>query len=111
MVVVFEAEAERDLEASVRYLREPLHRGSPELALRFVRAVASALERLAHQPHLGREYRADSPLLSGMRAIRVRGFADHLLFYRVDGDLLRIERVLHGARDLWALLDRQDEEG
>jgi plasmid stabilization system protein ParE len=39
-----------------------------------------------------------------MRAFRIHRFEQHLVFNRVEADAIRIERVLHGSMDLWALL-------
>jgi toxin ParE1/3/4 len=45
-----------------------------------------------------REFR--DPALTGMRSWPIRGFGNHLVFYRPTDDGIEILRVLHGARDL-----------
>jgi plasmid stabilization system protein ParE len=39
-----------------------------------------------------------------LRKCSVDGFADILVFYRVDADMVEVIRVLHGARDLPSIL-------
>lgn len=41
-----------------------------------------------------------------MRVRRIEGFPKHLAFYRIADDHVEIVRVLHGARNLDALLER-----
>ena len=50
-----------------------------------------------------REFR--SARLAGLRSWPVPGFPKHLIFYRVDEDLVEVVRVLHGARDLAIVLE------
>jgi toxin ParE1/3/4 len=92
---------ERDLEEATVHLRD--HAGA-DVALRFVSAAAETFALLARHPEIGREYAPRDDRLAGMRAFRIHRFEQHLVFYRVEADAIRIERVLHGSRDLWALL-------
>lgn len=72
-----------------------------KIADRYLRAVASTLERLAEAPTLGHPTQFEAPELHGLRCLRVaRPFHKHLIFYRHDSTLLYAERVVHGARDL-----------
>jgi plasmid stabilization system protein ParE len=41
-----------------------------------------------------------------VRVWRVAAFPNVLIFYRVDGVLLKIRRILHGAMDLDSQLER-----
>lgn len=60
----------------------------------------SIIHSLASQPGLGIRRHFAAPELARIRSIQVRKpFDQHLVFYW-DGDTLRIERVMHGARDL-----------
>lgn len=55
---------------------------------------------LSERPGLGIRRRFAAPELARIRSIQVRKpFDRHLLFYW-EGDTLRIERLMHGARDL-----------
>jgi toxin ParE1/3/4 len=72
-----------------------------EVAERYVTAVQATLQALARTPGLGRPRLADWPELAGIRSCRVqKPYHRHLIFYRHDHEMLRAERVLHGARDL-----------
>lgn len=60
---------------------------------------------LAEHPFLGRVIDGTRRRLGSLRAIRVSGrFRNYLVFYRVYTRHIRIVRILHGARDLKALL-------
>lgn len=67
-------------------------------------AVSKALDRLGLFPELGR---SAPELGAGRRLWRVW---DYLMIYRVTSDEVVIERVLHGARDLDALFDEDDDQ-
>lgn len=45
--------------------------------------------------------------IEGLRMLRVRGFARHLIFYREIAHGIEVIRVLHSSRDLAAALDEQ----
>ena len=81
-----------------------------EVAERYLAAVDQTIRSLSRQPALGIRRHFASPELAHIRSIQVRKpFDQHLLFYW-DQDTLRIERVMHGARDLpRRLLEEPDE--
>jgi plasmid stabilization system protein ParE len=61
----------------------------------------ASVKKLARQPGLGRTRKFRAKELTGIRSFPVSGrFGVHLIFYRSSGDILSIERVMHGARDL-----------
>lgn len=71
------------------------------VAERFLQAFEMSVERLSRIPTLGHKHRFRAPELRGIRSFPVsRPFAVHLIFYRLTGDELCIDRVMHGARDL-----------
>jgi len=94
--------ARLDVLEQATYLGEE---ATEELALRFVDAVDAALRRLADTPEIGRLRQFRSPRLAGLRSWPVPGFPKHLIFYRVDEDLVDVIRVIHGARDLALALE------
>jgi toxin ParE1/3/4 len=94
--------ARRDVLEQAIYLGEE---ATEEVALRFVDAVDAALRRLADTPEVGRLRELRSPRLAGLRSWPVPGFPKHLIFYRVDDDLVEVVRVIHGARDLAIALE------
>ena len=71
------------------------------MAERYGVTVVQTLLRLAQDPFAGRPRRFRNPQLNGIRSITVaRPFNSHLVFYRVQGEIVVVVRVLHGARDL-----------
>lgn len=51
-----------------------------------------------------------NPQLSGIRQYPIRGFKNYLIFYRATESEVEVLRVLHGARDLEAILDEDTTE-
>ncbi|MDA1051909.1 MAG: type II toxin-antitoxin system RelE/ParE family toxin [Planctomycetota bacterium] len=76
-------------------------------ANRFLDACEATFELLAESPRIGGIHLTKNRRLADLRVFRVRGFPNHLAFYleRISG--IEIVRVVHGLRDLDAVL--QDE--
>jgi toxin ParE1/3/4 len=51
-------------------------------------------------PGLGSRYESDDARLAGVRVASVRGFRNHLVFYREFDKGIEVLHVLHGARDI-----------
>lgn len=96
MTVVFSPAAEQDLEEIGDYIA----RDDPIRALSFVGEMRERCRNMAATPEAA-PLRED--ILPGVRMI-VHG--NYLIFYRFNEHRheVRIERILHGARDLHALL-------
>jgi len=98
-------EADRDIRETVRYLRD--HAGA-EKARGFAAALQATGELLTSHPEVGRLYRHTQTGIK-LRALPVKKFGDWLLFYEVvEGEAQRvvfIHRLLHGSRDIEALLE------
>lgn len=96
--------ADRDMDARAEYLAE---HASLEIALRFYDAASEAFSFLAGNPNVGALDESANPALAGVRVWRVNGFAKHLIFHRpVDGGI-EVLRILHGYRDVDAILGRE----
>ncbi len=52
-----------------------------------------------------------NPLLAGLRTWPVKGFEDIRIYYLVQGDVLRVIRILHGRRDVGTILEGEDLDG
>ena len=78
---------------------------SPDAALRFFDAVETACRELADSPGIGAAYVVKNPRLSGLKARRVPGFPNHVIFYLVHDDRVEVVRILQGSRDIEAALD------
>jgi toxin ParE1/3/4 len=90
-----------DVREVVQYL---LREASASVALRFIDALEESYLLLESQPEIGRLYAPENSELRGIRSWRVHRFEHYLVFYQVLEDVVRIARVLHGSRDLWAVL-------
>jgi toxin ParE1/3/4 len=72
-----------------------------DLAWRFEDALDATLTSLTRQPEIGRMQHFQNPLLQGLRSTPLASpFGKLLVFYRVQGRVLEIVRLMHGARDL-----------
>jgi toxin ParE1/3/4 len=87
--------AEQDLTLQYRWYLE-----NADVAERYLLAAHQTILRIAERPDLGTLRRFRALELIHVRSIQVRRpFDRHLIFYTA-GNPLRIERVMHGARDL-----------
>lgn len=76
-----------------------------EAAEQFLVAAEATFQQLGQLPGIGRLSIFSNPLLQGIRQYPIKGFKNHLVFYRDQGSDVEILRVLHGARDLEATLE------
>jgi addiction module RelE/StbE family toxin len=76
---------------------------SPRRALEFVRALREQALRIGETP-------LAYPLIARFSAqgVRRRVFADYLILYRIEADVVYVVRILHGARDVESLLAPDD---
>lgn len=93
----------RDIEEQADHIG----RSRPETGRRFFQATRDDFERLARMPGLGSPFESDNPRLKGLRCWRVPRFKNHLIFYRPLETGIEVIRVLHGARDVQGLLERE----
>ena len=73
------------------------------LALRWEKAVTSAISHALRHPAAGAPCAFRSNELRGVRRTMIPKFPKHLLFYRFDDEEVFVMRVVHGARDLETL--------
>jgi plasmid stabilization system protein ParE len=100
--------AESDLTHQYRWY---LDNANSDVAERFLKAFGDTTIKLAQQPGIGWARKFRAPELAGIRSFPIVGrFCVHLIFYRVSGKALSIERVMHGARDLPQRLLEPPEE-
>lgn len=89
--------AEQDMTLQYRWY---LENADLDIAERYLSAVHGTILSIAERPDLGTRRHFQAPELRNIRSIQVKKpFDRHLLFY-LEGGTLRIERVMHGARDL-----------
>ena len=92
MLLQFSPAAEDDLEAIADYIAED----SPANAIRFIDQMRVQCLRLVKAPMA---YVARPELGEGLRSC---AHGRYVIFFRPSPTLVRIERVLHGARDISA---------
>jgi toxin ParE1/3/4 len=89
--------AEQDMTLQYRWY---LKNADSDAAEHYLQAVHETILRVAEWPELGVRRHFQSLELDGVRSTQVgKPFDRNLLFY-FGGETLRIERVMHGARDL-----------
>lgn len=81
-----------------------------DLSRRFLAAADATFADLLSSPGLGRVRELRAARLRGLRSWRIRGFENWLVFYRVTEEAIEVVRVLHGARDVDAVLDENGND-
>jgi toxin ParE1/3/4 len=99
--VVILPDADRDLDRQAEYF---LDRKTPATAERWYERTAASFEFLVRQPGIGTAWESRHPALAGIRTWPVDGLPKHIIFYRPIADGIEVVRILHGARDLEAVL-------
>ena len=87
--------AVQDLDGILGYIAHD----NPTAAISFVERLKENCHTLAQFPLLGTPRNS---LAEGLRVFSVNNYA---IYYRPEGDSMRIERVLHGARDADSLFE------
>lgn len=82
------------------------------LAVQWASGVDEVIRSLLRMPERDTPCRFQSPELAGLRWVFVPGFPKHMVFYRYDREreAILIVQVLHGARDLEAILSDETAE-
>lgn len=99
--------AETDLLDQAQYLAE---NASPETAFRFAEAADDTFAFLATTPEAGAVWESQTAPVPGLRLWRIKGFEKHRVFYRPTEDGIDVVRVLHGHRDIDAILGPEESE-
>jgi len=99
MKVVFSPKAENDLKS----IGDTISANNPRRALSFIREIRNHCLTLSTTPEVAPK-RDD--LIKGIRML-VHG--NYVMFYHILETEIRIERVLHGARNLTALIGKPQD--
>lgn len=78
-----------------------------QAAERVLAAVEETFERLREMPGIGRRWESDSPRTADLRVTTIPKYRNYLVFYRALPDAVEIVRVLHGARDIARIIERE----
>jgi plasmid stabilization system protein ParE len=87
-----------DLEEIAEYIAQD----SPRHAVRFLRILRARLKEIAKQPLL---YRLRPELGDGARMAAV---GNYVILFRIRENVVRIERVVHGGRELLPILEETE---
>jgi plasmid stabilization system protein ParE len=74
--------------------------------LRLDKAALETLDLLAQSPELGQVMPRSKKKYGDVRIWQVKGFPNHLVFYRPSDDRIEVLRILHASRDWQNLLGR-----
>jgi toxin ParE1/3/4 len=99
--------ADQDIEDQAFYYATE---GNAELGHRFLVAAHETFATLATHPEIGWHPRLKHPSLQNVRVFRVAGFERILILYRPLQHGVDILRVVHGSRNVMALLRREGLE-
>ena len=99
--------AEADVQDILAYY---VHEGVPRIAQRFLLKIREAYVALADNPFVGSVYSSRHRQLQSVRQWKVKTFRNHVIYYQVleTVGIVRILRVLHGARDSELLFTDDD---
>ena len=78
------------------------------LADRFADALLAAYQRLSQSPGIGSPLLGERCGIAGLRSWKIKGFP-YLVCYFEQPEHIDVWRILHGARDLGALLESELE--
>ena len=101
---VIRPKANKDLEDQAFYYATE---GIPEVGHRFLVAAHETFTLLATQPNMGWQPRLKHSTLRTMRVFRISGFERILVLYLPLLDGVEILRIVHGSRNVEALLRRE----
>ena len=85
-----------------------IHARSPDAADKVLDAIERSIKSLTNTPKVGSYWNSPDPRLDGMRVTTVTPYRNYLIFFRPVEGVVEVFCVLHGARDLPALIDEID---
>ncbi|MGC2107961.1 MAG: type II toxin-antitoxin system RelE/ParE family toxin [Candidatus Korobacteraceae bacterium] len=105
MKVTYRQAASDDVVRQFRYYLVTLN--LPDVALRFRHALLRTVAMLRERPAVGARYRPAHAQFRNLRSWPVMRFEAIRIYYLWDGDSVRIIRILHGKRDVVAILGKE----
>ncbi|MGO9467808.1 MAG: type II toxin-antitoxin system RelE/ParE family toxin [Isosphaeraceae bacterium] len=102
-VILKKPAARVDLAGCYAYIGER----NTDAARRFRLAAETTFTALARMPGIGAPYELANPRLRGLRSAQVRRFRNYLIFYLPVAGGIEVIRVLHAARNIRAILERE----
>ncbi|HUE70906.1 MAG TPA: type II toxin-antitoxin system RelE/ParE family toxin [Pirellulaceae bacterium] len=93
-------EAQHDIGQIAQYLEGV----SVQATQRFHEALEEVFDQLEAQAEIGQRYDFADGSETGLRFWRLKSFGDYLVCFRIIGDKVWVYRIVHGSRDLTAIL-------
>lgn len=82
-------------------------KNDPTAAERVLDVVEVTFRQIARHPECGMIFRTRNAKLQGLRMFPVNKFQNYLVFYRDEGESVRVLYVVHGARHLLRLFQNE----
>jgi toxin ParE1/3/4 len=82
----------------------------PSAARRFLTAPRKTYATLAAMPEMGSLWKAEDPRFQGLRYFPISRYPNYVIFYRAIDDGVEILHILHGARDIQAILEAEQRD-
>ena len=105
MTVRYTPEAVRDLQELRRYISKTLC--NPKAAARISKGILDSCVRLKQYPQLGISLEAKVGTSTDLRYLICE---KHIAFYRIDGDVISVARILDGRQDYLRILFGNEDE-
>lgn len=99
MTLRYTPEAIRDLQETKRYIGKVL--GNPKAAARITKKIMGTCSNLKQHPQMGASIEVKTNQPSDLRYLV---YENHIAFYRIDGNLISIARILDGRQDYLRIL-------
>ena len=77
---------------------------------RFLRAAEETFKQLGKMPQSGKKSYLPNNRLQNIRQLTLKGFKKYLVFYQIIPTGVEIIRVLHGSREIEAILENDSQE-
>jgi toxin ParE1/3/4 len=102
--LIIQASAEDDMLRQYDWYEQ---QGLSGIADRFSAAVFAGINAAIRTPKVGAPRHSGNPALAGLRTWPVKGFDEFRIYYVIREDVFMVVRVLHGKRDIGAILETQ----
>lgn len=105
MTIRYTPEAIRDLQQMRQYISKTL--SNPRAAARISKMILDTCSKLKQHPKLGMSLEARTGQSTELRYLICEKY---IAFYRIDGDVISVARILDGRQDYLRILFRNEDE-
>jgi toxin ParE1/3/4 len=100
----------RQLRQDIIDIYSYIYHRSPQAAERVFDAIERSIKALRDIPGAGRLWQSPDPRLEGIRVTVITPYRNFLIFFRPTDTAIEIYRIIHGARELDAIVDQIELE-